>query len=206
MNETKRNSGLATASMVLGIISFAACGGLLAAIPAVVCGHIARGKIKRGNAEGNRMASTGLILGYANIIISILLIPVFFFSLYGAMIRAKNKTSQISDANNLKQIGIALLVYADKYDGCLPPYNNEKGFKILLNSSGKPGFNDFGKYIYQTPGKRLKNIKVPSRTPVAWDKEGNFENCGNVLYIDGHIENLKGESWRDFINSHTQKK
>ena len=71
-----QTSGLAIASMVLGICSFVLCLGILGSIPAVIMGHIARGKIAQsgGTIGGGGMAMTGIILGYINIGLSLLYI------------------------------------------------------------------------------------------------------------------------------------
>jgi hypothetical protein len=66
-----KDTTLATISMVLGILSLV-CLGPLAAIPAVICGHIAMGKISRGEAEGEGMAKAGLIMGYISIVLNVL--------------------------------------------------------------------------------------------------------------------------------------
>lgn len=70
-----KKCGFAIASMILGICSYL-CFGLLASIPAVVLGHIALSKIKQssGSLEGRGMALAGLILGYINIGIFVLLL------------------------------------------------------------------------------------------------------------------------------------
>ena len=59
------NSGLAIASMVLGIVGVMCLGALLG-IPAVIMGHIARGQIARsgGTIGGGGMAMAGLVCGY----------------------------------------------------------------------------------------------------------------------------------------------
>lgn len=58
-------NGLAIASLVLGIVAFC-CAGLLASIPAIICGHMAVGRIKKsgGRDTGGGLAVAGLILGY----------------------------------------------------------------------------------------------------------------------------------------------
>lgn len=59
--------GLAFASLILGIVAvFSMAGGLLAGLPAVICGHKALSKIKKSPDRygGRGMAITGLILGY----------------------------------------------------------------------------------------------------------------------------------------------
>lgn len=70
----QKNNGLAITSLVLGILSFV-CLGCVAGIPAVICGHMALGQINRsGGLEGGKgLAMAGLILGYINIGISLLL-------------------------------------------------------------------------------------------------------------------------------------
>lgn len=71
-----KNSQTAIWSMILGIISFVCLG--LAAIPAIICGHIAIGNINKSNGMliGKGMSIAGLILGYANIIIIIVILLV----------------------------------------------------------------------------------------------------------------------------------
>ena len=72
-----QSSGLATWSLVLGIAAIVfciVCIGPLLGIPAVICGHVALGRIKRANGtmKGHGPAIGGLVTGY----ISIALIPV----------------------------------------------------------------------------------------------------------------------------------
>ena len=64
-------SGLATASLVCGIAEFFTGG--LAAIPAIILGHMARSRIKRTGERGDGMALTGLVLGYLGIIAMVLI-------------------------------------------------------------------------------------------------------------------------------------
>ncbi|GAA2125426.1 DUF4190 domain-containing protein [Actinomadura napierensis] len=55
-------NGMATASMVLGLVGFVSCG--LTSVLAIIFGHVAQGQIKRTHEEGSGMAIAGLILGY----------------------------------------------------------------------------------------------------------------------------------------------
>src|SRR3989338_10971030 len=66
---------LAIWSLVLGILSWFPLGPI-AAIHAIVCGHIARRKIKESNntLAGDGMALAGLILGYLIVALTILMI------------------------------------------------------------------------------------------------------------------------------------
>ena len=55
-------SGLAIASLVCGVAELFTLG--IAAIPAVILGHMARGQIRRTGERGDGMAIAGLVLGY----------------------------------------------------------------------------------------------------------------------------------------------
>ncbi|MDO9542911.1 MAG: DUF4190 domain-containing protein [Kiritimatiellia bacterium] len=73
----KTNAPLAIWSLILGILSIFACGPLTG-IPAIICGHMARAKIKaeQETLTGDGMALAGLIMGYFSIVVFILLIIV----------------------------------------------------------------------------------------------------------------------------------
>ena len=67
-----KTNGLAIASLACGLAQFAF--GPLATIPAIMCGHMARGQIKRTGEQGAGLALAGLILGWAAVILGIVLI------------------------------------------------------------------------------------------------------------------------------------
>ena len=70
-----RTNGLAIASLACGLAQFVF--GPLTAIPAIVFGHMARHQIKRTGEQGAGLALAGLILGWATVILGIVLIVVF---------------------------------------------------------------------------------------------------------------------------------
>lgn len=76
------NSSMAVASLVMAILSLICCG--LLAIPAVICGHLARRDIaaSNGTMTGGGMALAGLIIGYALIIF--VLVAILFFAIASA--------------------------------------------------------------------------------------------------------------------------
>jgi len=59
-------NSMAIASMVLGVAEFFTAG--LTAVPAVICGHIARRQMKQTAQRGDGLATSGLVLGYMAII------------------------------------------------------------------------------------------------------------------------------------------
>jgi ribosomal protein L40E len=70
-----RTSPLAIWSLVLGILGFLCCG-FFTAIPGVVCGHLARSRIRQsgGLISGDGLALAGLIVGYASMVIYAMMI------------------------------------------------------------------------------------------------------------------------------------
>jgi hypothetical protein len=64
-------------SLVLAILSFF-CGWIFTAIPAVICGHVARSKIRKsgGALGGMGIATAGLIVGYITIAVGVMGIPL----------------------------------------------------------------------------------------------------------------------------------
>jgi len=95
MTTYPEGNGLAIASMVLGIISFV-CGGPFTSLPAVICGHLATGKIRRGEMapDAKGFATAGLVLGYINLVLSVLVIGGYIlliaFALVGSQVGAFN--------------------------------------------------------------------------------------------------------------------
>ena len=78
------NSGLAIASMVCGIVSLIMCYvHAVAAIPAVICGHMALKRIRESEfpVAGRGMAIAGLITGYLGILFQLATIGfiVYFY-------------------------------------------------------------------------------------------------------------------------------
>ncbi len=68
----KKNSALAITSLVLGILSIPCCS-FITGVPAVICGHIARARIKRDpSLSGDGLALAGLILGYISLVMMVI--------------------------------------------------------------------------------------------------------------------------------------
>jgi len=78
----RQTSTMAVVSLVFGVLSWCALP-FIGAIVAVVCGHSARSEIRRappGSIDGDGMAVTGLILGWAHLVLFVLgIICLFVF-------------------------------------------------------------------------------------------------------------------------------
>ena len=69
-----RTNGLAIASLACGLAQFVF--GPVTTIPAIVFGHVARHQIKRTGEQGAGLALAGLILGWATVILGLLLLLI----------------------------------------------------------------------------------------------------------------------------------
>jgi type IV secretory pathway VirB2 component (pilin) len=76
-------NGLAIASVACGLGQFVF--GPLATIPAIVFGHVARYQIKRTREQGAGLALAGLILGWATVILAVVLILVVGLAMSAGM-------------------------------------------------------------------------------------------------------------------------
>lgn len=91
----QKTDGLAITSLVLGILSMVCCGmGILTGIPAVICGHIAMGRMKKDpNLQGKGLAIAGLIMGYLGIVASV--IYLIYIVAFGGMAAFEESMRQI---------------------------------------------------------------------------------------------------------------
>lgn len=114
-----RTSGLAIVSLVCGILG--GCFGPLASIPAIITGHIARGRLKRDPSEkGSGMALAGLILGYTGLALAIIVSIGLVALAVPTLGEARERAIQVQTANNLRLVGVALHSYALEHEGAFP--------------------------------------------------------------------------------------
>lgn len=111
--QQKQTVGQATASLVLGILSLILLG-ILTAIPAVICGHVAKSKIKKNpeNLQGEGQALAGLIMGYIVIAGSIFLIPMMAAIAIPSFVKARDTSIEKACHNNRRIIEAAKEQYA----------------------------------------------------------------------------------------------
>jgi competence protein ComGC len=111
-----KNSGLAIWSLVCGILAIllsVVCIGPLFSIPAVICGHMAYGRIRRssGALSGEGLALGGLITGY----LGLALIPIIGLLAAIAIpnfVKARTTAQMNMCVSNLRQIDGAKQIWA----------------------------------------------------------------------------------------------
>lgn len=106
-----KTSGLAITSLVFGILALLLCMiGPLFALPAIVCGHIAMSRVNRsgGMLTGKGLAIAGFIMGYVNLGLMLLLLPIAVPN----FVRARQTAQKNTCIANLRLIEAAKQQYA----------------------------------------------------------------------------------------------
>jgi competence protein ComGC len=111
--QSPKSSPLAIWSLVLGILSLTLCS-LFAGIPAVICGHMASGRIKRsgGLLTGQGLALAGLITGYVSVGLALLVVPMLMAIAIPNFVKARQTAQKQMCINHLRELDGAIQRFA----------------------------------------------------------------------------------------------
>lgn len=153
MMQQKKTVGSASASLVLGILGIFL---LIPAIPAIICGHVARSKIRKQPdlLSGKGMALAGLIMGYVAISFFVIMAVLAMITIQ----KESNRIDQAKIASTRASIG-AISTAVNIYEA-------ETG--RLPNS-----LNDLARATHQRPAL-LRNESLND----AWGKPFQFRSLG----------------------------
>jgi hypothetical protein len=187
-------SGLAIASLVLGVLCFISAG--LTSLPAIICGHRALSQIKKsaGRVAGQSMAVVGLVMGYIFLVLfavaALAIVAGIALPVFGAV---RERSLDAKSLANGRSIALACRLYADDHGGNFPPdlaalVPDYVPDLAALTSPRAPDKTDVG-YEY-TPGL---NVSDPPGTVLLRDKFPSrqinraFERRA-VIHLDGQGE------------------
>jgi prepilin-type processing-associated H-X9-DG protein len=199
-----KTSGLAIASLVLGILGLFTCA--VTAFVGLVLGIVSLVKIK--NSQG-RLSGMGLAAaGTAVSAICILLLPVLAAMVLPALARAKDKAQSINCMNNVKQLSLAVRIYAGDHNDQLPPAAGwcdallaNVGSPQVFCCPAEPGSRCAYALNDKLGGKRL--AEVDPQTVMFFEAAGGWNQSGGpeavltpsrhrsvllVGFADGHVE------------------
>ena len=154
-----QQNGLAITSFVLGLLSLV-CLPVLAGIPAIICGHLARGRARRlpGLYGGAGFALAGLIMGYVSFVVVLVILPAL---LLPALSQAKSKAQSINCANNMKQIGLSFRTWAiDNNDNFPFNVSTNKGGTLELCAPGSDGFDRNAAFHFRVMSNELSTPQI----------------------------------------------
>ena len=188
---TGRRQGLAITSLVLGILGVT-CFGLLAGLPALVCGIVALTRAGRRPAEygGKGFAVAGIVMGAGSLAITAILAGM----LLPALAKAKSKAQTIQCVNNLKQLGLAARIYATDNKDVFP--TNFMSMSAVLGSTSvlvcpsDPSKTPASSWSTLTPANISFEFLTPGIPEADMDPSKVMFQCpihGNVCRGDGSV-------------------
>ena len=205
-----KTSGLAIASLVLGILAWVTLG--ITALPGLVVGIIALVKISRsqGALRGNGFAVTGTILSG----VFVFLLPILAALLLPALAQAKSKAQSIQCMNNMKQLALGGIMYAGDNKDRLPDADhwcdalgkyvpNTRTFQCPAGNAGKRCHYAFNAHL---AGVDTKSVSSPSQTVLMFEADGGWNLSGGpelllkrprhssgltLVFADGHCEAVR---------------
>ncbi|NIP22557.1 MAG: DUF4190 domain-containing protein [Phycisphaerae bacterium] len=215
-----KTSGLAIASLVLGICGIFTCG--LTAIIGLILGIVGLCAISKRapQLKGKGLAIAGIIIS-AILIVLMPIMAIFMAILTPSFDTARSQAMNIMSMNNTKQICLAMAMYCEDNDGSFPPVDNWPdvlkpyiGNEQMLMSPFDPEAGRAWAMNKNLDGWKLNDIKQPAKTvlifesrlngPPAGDRELLPENPrtirGYVIgFVDGHVESVSPDRLDEFI-------
>jgi prepilin-type processing-associated H-X9-DG protein len=112
-----KTSGMAIASLVLGVLGVFSCGAT--ALVGLILGIIAMSKIRqsKGILGGGGIALAGTVVSA----VFLFMLPMLAAMLLPALAKAKQKAQTIVCVNNMKQLSVAVRIYASDHKDQFPP-------------------------------------------------------------------------------------
>jgi hypothetical protein len=129
-----KTSALSVWSLVLGVLSLAACFSVLTAIPAVICAAMALSRINRsgGGLRGRGLAIGGLVTGCLGILIAPLMLSIAIPN----FVRAREMSQINGCINNLRLIDSAKQQWALEHGKRATDVPAESDLAVFLRSTG----------------------------------------------------------------------
>jgi hypothetical protein len=214
-----RTSGLAIASLILGILGFCTLG--LAGIAGLILGIVGLIAISKsaGQLKGGGLAIAGIIVCAVSLFT--LLILLLMAILMPALAQARHQARIVVSMNNVKQLCLATLLYCDNNEQKFPPCDNWpdalKSYYHEPKILSSPHAPDAGRSYAMNAGlngQRRTNISEPARTVLLFEARSGSPPAGGrellqekpyglkgyiIGFVDGHAECVTPERLDELI-------
>lgn len=182
-----RTSGMAVASLVLGILALFTC---VTSLPGLVLGIIALVQISRsrGTLTGQGMALAGTIISG----LAVLFVPIMAAIMFPVFARAKDAAKQSTCLNNVKQLSMALQLYEQDWDSRYPLAENwnEAIGKYVTSSAAQKSSGKRGG-VWVCPAAKSKEPSYALNKMLAGVSEGDVSFPAETV---GIYESLPGRN------------
>ncbi|HSU66950.1 MAG TPA: DUF4190 domain-containing protein [Tepidisphaeraceae bacterium] len=211
-----QGNGWAITSLIFGIVSF--CLPVLGSVVAIVTGIVGLTKTRDPRVGGKGPAIAGITLGG----LSLLTVPLIIAILLPSLNRAREMANRVKCAANMRQLGTAMMMYAnnnnghfpDKFEDVLQASPDLSAATFVCPSDDKlpPSTTSVqteehdiasGKHCsYVYIGADLTSSASPD-TVLLYEPLTDHRNQGiNVLFADGHVEFLATKEAQSIIKQH----
>src|SRR5215469_1479974 len=202
-----RTPATAICSLILAVLSFT-CGWLFTAIPAVICGHIARAKIREsgGALGGKGIATAGLILGYIALAVGIMGIPLLVSMIQSDRERLQRLSTErkeiASDNGKIKVTAPGTWTKLPELNkqASLQVGNKSKEVYLIVITDAKADLDNYSleKHHQLTRDRMLQKLKNASATepvsltidghPALQDELTGTEKGTNVVFLHTTVD------------------
>jgi len=181
-----KTSGMAIASLVMGVLGL--CG--ITAVAGLVLGIVALVKINRsgGRLSGQGLAIAGICVSGFMLLFSV---PMMAALMLPALARAKQKAQTINCVNNLKQLGLAVRVYAVDHNDQLPPattwcdaIQSNVGSPKVFECPAEPGRRCA--YAFNASLNAKKEGEINPQTVLLYESDAGWNGAGGAGELKPH--------------------
>lgn len=207
-----KTSGLAIASLVMGLLSLTCILWPLMVLPAIICGIVAMVKISNNKSrlKGTGLAVTGIVIPS----VMLILFPIFAMMLgilMPALAQTKHIAQRVVCGTNLNALSTAMIVYMNDYDDNYPtqdqwcdlliqeadvdptsfqcPLDPEGSFSYAINESIydiEPAMADAQLVVLFEANLGRNGVGGPDDLMLRHDQTSRA-GC-NIGFADGHVE------------------
>jgi prepilin-type processing-associated H-X9-DG protein len=210
-----KTSGLAIASLVLGIVGPCTVG--LGSIIGIILGIVGLVKIgKSAGAKGGRgLAIAGIVVSAAGLLVLPLLVAILLPAVFGALDQANSASS----ANNVRQLCMAAQVYAASHRQQLPPADSwpqifQEQAGLSADVMADPGDDKGGRAYAMNAALDGKGVAQNGRTVLFFECRPGAPPAGGpdllpdkprharryvIGFLDGHVESVAPEEVRRLL-------
>jgi len=205
-----KTSGMAIASLVLGICGFCTAG--ISALIGLILGIIGLSAINKsaGHLKGQGIAIAGIVVSGTSLVLVPLTI-LLMANLTPALSRARTHARTAVTMNNARQLCLAISMYCDENAGHFPPADSWPatlapyigGNKTILTSPFDPDAGRAWAMNANLEGRKTKDIEQPHRTVLIFEARLGSPPAGGpellpekppgrrsyvIGFVDGHVE------------------